>query len=155
MKARRGEAIKWLQDHATHKGDECLLWPFSGNWNGYGHIGIKGKIIKAHRAMCEAAHGKPPTLKHVAAHSCHNPKCVNPNHLSWKTPHENLMDRRKDGTLTKKRWTRFGTLTDADVAIICLLKPFCNQRELGAIFGVSYQHVSVIQNGKLKRQRAA
>lgn len=79
---KAGEAQKWMAAHVANHGDECLLWPFSGNWNGYGHLGIKGKIHKAHRIMCKLAHGEPPTSKHVAAHSCHNPPCVNPKHLS-------------------------------------------------------------------------
>lgn len=152
---KRGAALEWMQAHAAHAGNDCLKWPFSYCWNGYGQIGQDGKIVKAHRLMCELAHGKPPTMKYVAAHSCHNPSCVNPNHLSWKTPRDNLLDRRRDGTLTKKRWQNRGTLSDADVAFICLLKPYCNQREIGALFGISYQHVSVVQNRKLKRQRAA
>ena len=149
----KGAALAWIKAHTEYQGDECLPWPFSGNWNGYGHLGINGKSCKAHRTMCELAHGPPPTPKYVAAHSCHNPPCVNPKHLSWKTPRENLLDRRKDRTLTKKRWHNRGLLSDSEVALICLLKPYCNQREIGAIFGISYQHVSIIQQGKLKRQR--
>lgn len=156
-RAKPNEAKNWLLAHVAHEGDECLIWPFGGNWNGYGHLKWGERIIKAHRVMCICAHGEPPTPKHVAAHSCKNGQqgCVNPRHLSWKTPSDNLMDRRRDGTLTKKRWTRYGRLSDADVAAICLLKPFANQREIGAMFGISYQHVSVIQQGKLKRQRQA
>lgn len=153
--AKPGEVQEWMAAHVDHHGDDCLLWPFSGNWNGYGHLGVNGKVCKAHRVMCTLAHGEPPTPKHVAAHSCHNPPCVNPDHLSWKTPRENLLDRRADGTLTKKRWNKYGTISDDDLAMICLLKPFCNQREIGTIFGISYQHVSVIQNKKLKRQQVA
>lgn len=155
MKTKAGEARDWMLAHVAHQGEECLLWPFSGNWNGYGHLGVNGKVMKAHRRMCELAHGKPTTPKHVAAHSCYNRSCVNPGHLSWKTPRDNLLDRRKDGTLTKKRWSTKGTLSDDDIGMICLLKPCANQREIGALFGISYQHVSVVQNKKLKRQKAA
>lgn len=149
----------WLREHADHKGDDCLIWPFARNWNGYGHFGTtKGgrpKMFKAHREMCRLAHGEPPTPKHVAAHSCNNGHggCVNPRHLLWKTPGENLLDRRGAGTLTKKRWNNKGTLTDLDVFAICVLKDHLNQRQIAALFKISYQHVSVIQNGKLKRQR--
>jgi len=152
--AGHGEQYLWLQSLVGHKGEECIPWPHGGNWNGYGHLGINGKVYKAHRIMCELAHGNPPIKGLVAAHSCKDRSCVNPDHLSWKTPRQNLMDRHRDGTLTKKRWTKYGTLTDNELREICVLKDYLNQREIGVIFGISYQHVSVIQNGKLKRQQS-
>lgn len=154
--AKRGESkiLDWMLARVSHQGDECLVWPFSGNWNGYGQLGFRGRIQKSHRVMCILAHGDPPD-GNVAAHSCHNRTCVNPRHLSWKTQRENLLQRRQAGTLTKKRWTAKGVLTDIDVFAICALKDHLNQRQIGALFGISYQHVSVIQNRKLKRQRAA
>lgn len=148
-----GDGYLWLQSLVGHKGCECILWPRSGNWNGYGHVGVNGKVRKAHRVICELAHGEPPKKGLVAAHSCKNRSCVNQDHLSWKTPRENLMDRHRDGTLTKKRWTKYGTLTDTELNEICMLKDYLNQRQIGVMFNISYQHVSVIQNGKLKRQR--
>lgn len=147
--------LNWLRDRIAHKGEECLIWPFSRIWNGYGQLGFEGKIAKAHRVMCILAHGVPPTPKHVAAHSCNNGHggCVHPEHLSWKTPTANLLDRRAAGTLTKKRWNKRGTLTDRQIERICALKGTLNQREIAAQFGISYQHVSVIQRSLLKRQQ--
>lgn len=152
----KGKAIAWLVAHAGHKESECLAWPFSRNWNGYGLLGANGDLAYAHRIMCKLKHGPAPSPKHVAAHSCNNGHkgCVNPQHISWKTPGQNLLDRRAAGTLTKKRWNKKGTLTDEQIAKIVSLKGKLNQREIAAMFGISYQHVSVIQNGKLKRQRA-
>jgi len=152
-----GASFQWLKDLVGHTGDDCIIWPFSRTWNGYGHLGINGVLQKAHRIMCFLAHGNPPEPKYVAAHSCNNGHlgCVNPRHLSWKTPRQNLLDRRAAGTLTKKRWTKKGTLTDDQIAQIIALKGQKNQREIAAMFGISYQHVSVIQNGRLRRQQAA
>ncbi len=145
----------WIRAHLNYKDDDCLAWPFSKNWNGYGQLKYDGRIQKAHRVMCIMAHGEPPPT-YVAAHSCHkgHEGCVNPRHLSWTTPRQNLLDRRAAGTLTKKRWTKKGTLTDAQIAQIISLKGKKNQREIGAMFGISYQHVSVVQNRKLRRQAA-
>lgn len=150
-----GTHFNFLRENVRYAGDDCLIWPFGGTWNGYGHLGYDGKMWKAHRLMCTLAHGEPPTPKHVAAHTCNNGQggCVNPRHLQWKTPRENLLDRRAAGTLTKKRWNKNGTLTDEQVAEICSLKGTMNQREIAAKFGISYQHVSIIQQGKLARQK--
>ena len=100
MPTKPNEARNWLLSHVAYTGNDCLKWPFSGNWNGRGHLGWNGKIVKAHRLMCILAHGEPPTPKHQAAHNCGNGHlgCVNPNHLEWKTNSENQRDRRRHGT---------------------------------------------------------
>src|SRR5690348_175562 len=93
--------LDWLRANASNEKDQCLIWPFSRNWNGYGHLNRDDKIVYAHRVMCEIVNGPAPGKKHVAAHSCNNGHlgCVSPKHLSWKTPSQNLLDRRKAGTL--------------------------------------------------------
>lgn len=154
-KRGKGPNLQWLKDHVGHVGDDCLIWPFGKRWNGYGQVGDgNGKIAYPHRIMCELVHGAPPTPKHVAAHSCHNGSggCVHPKHLSWITPSENLLQRRQAGTLTTKRWNKYGRVSKADLKRIEGLKGHLNQREIAEMFGISYQHVSVIQNRKLLRQ---
>jgi hypothetical protein len=102
--AASGEPMAWLLAHATHTGDQCLVWPFGLGGPGYGRLlgGVKpnGKFenLAAHRVMCTLAHGEPPTAEHQAAHSCNFRKCVNPNHLRWATHVENQHDRIAHGT---------------------------------------------------------
>jgi hypothetical protein len=153
---RRSRSFVWLMERVEHASDECLIWPFSKNWNGYGHLkAFEQPTFYAHRVMCELAHGAPPTTSHVAAHSCGKGQqgCVNPRHLGWKSPAENQLDRRLHGTNRRKtKWTRNGSLvSDEARAQICALKGVKNQREIAAMFGISYQHVSLIQRG-LRRQ---
>jgi hypothetical protein len=95
----KGAGYKFLLDHVSYQGDDCVIWPFTRT-RGYAYVGVNGKIRIAHRFMCELAHGAPPTPKHHAAHSCGrgDEGCVNPRHLSWKTVSENMLDRRKHGT---------------------------------------------------------
>ena len=152
-KKGKSAVLDWMRAHLDFAGDECLIWPFSVNWNGYGHLKYEEKIQYAHRVMCRLAHGEPPSPKHVAAHSCHNGQggCISPRHLSWQTPRENLLARREVGTHSpKKRWTNKGSLTADQVRQIRSLKGRMNQRQIGALFGISYQHVSVVQRGKLR-----
>lgn len=151
--ARSGEAIEWLRAHVQFAGDDCLIWPYSRRWNGYGQVQFNNQITYPHRVMCRLAHGEPPSAEHVAAHSCHNGRggCVNPRHLSWKTPRENLLERREAGTLTRKRWNNKGSLTRDQVHAIKKLRGIINQREIATRFGISYQHVSYIQNNRLVR----
>lgn len=95
----KGAGIKFLRDHVGYQDPKCLTWPLAREWQGYGILGHDGRRFKAHRYMCELAHGKPPTPKHEAAHSCGNGHlgCVNPRHLSWKTRAENQQDRSRHG----------------------------------------------------------
>lgn len=152
----KSKGLDWIKAHLDYAGDDCLPWPFSGCWNGYGQMLYDGRIQKAHRVMCIEANGEPPP-KHVAAHSCNNGHlaCMNRRHLSWKTHRQNLLDRRAAGTLTKKRWsTKESALSNQQMERIIALKGEKNQREIAAMFGISYQHVSVIQNRKLRCQAA-
>lgn len=155
--AKPSRSFEWLKERASSAGEECLFWPFGRNWNGYGHLKPHGqRTAYAHRVMCELAHGEAPSPIHVAAHSCGRGSagCVNPNHLSWKTPRENQLDRRAHGTDRRHVWwNNKGGVPPEHIAQIQALKGKKNQREIASMFGISYQHVSLIQQGKLVRQR--
>lgn len=98
----RGSVKQFILDNAGHTGDECLIWPFNRS-SKHGYAVIRKEHFgsgMAHRSMCIVAHGPPPTDKHEAAHSCGkgHKGCVNPRHLSWKTPTENNRDKHRHGT---------------------------------------------------------
>ncbi|MCZ0964602.1 hypothetical protein, partial [Paracoccus benzoatiresistens] len=86
--------VKWIDEHARHHGNECLIWPFAAGDRKRGVLTYGGKVMSAPKAMCLAAHGEPPTAKHESAHSCGKGHlgCVHPGHLSWKTRKENRAD---------------------------------------------------------------
>lgn len=96
----KGKGTAWIMANVGYAGDDCLLWPFSRNNYGYGQMGHEGKQIKAHRLMCELAHGPAPIDRPQAAHSCGNGHlgCCNPKHLSWKDNSANQHDRRAHGS---------------------------------------------------------
>lgn len=104
---------KWLQDHVSHEGNECLTYPFYRPRNGYGVIWDDGRRTGAHRLMCRLAHGEPEDEKLEAAHSCGNGHlgCVNPNHLRWKTRSANILESAEHGRVFNK-FGRPGTRRD-------------------------------------------
>jgi len=98
----RGAILKWINEHLSFVGDECLTWPFprSTQTNGYGCFKKDNKQHMAHKYICEQVHGKQPELKSVVRHTCGNGMkgCVNPKHLVWGTYKENAQDALLHGT---------------------------------------------------------
>lgn len=134
---QKGESktIDFLRALVGHVSDECILWPYAKNHKGYGQLFYEGVTRKAHRIMCELAHGKPPTHEHQAAHGCGNPSCVNPRHLEWKTNYANQMDRAVHGTMPKHgRPARI--LTPEQIVEVRALKGTVAQYDLAKRFGV-------------------
>lgn len=145
----RGKAHQWLVDHVNFDGPECLTWPFCTIPVGYGQVGYHGKTSYAHRTMCELVNGPAPTTEHEAAHSCGNGHraCVHPKHLSWKTPSENQLDRRRHGTLAHSyRWKP--KLTPIQVIEIRKLNGIKTHDEIAQMYGVIRSNIGKIMTGK-------
>jgi len=60
QKKPNGTTRKFLESIRDTATDECIIWPFARLGRGYGAMNVKGKVIPAHRVMCEVAHGMPP-----------------------------------------------------------------------------------------------
>ncbi len=143
-----GKTIQFIRDHVAYPhADWCLIWPFSTT-RGYGTFSYMGKPYYAHRFMCDLAHGSPPSNIHEAAHSCGDTACVNPNHLSWKTPSENGMDCREHGTHVRSRYGNAGKLTPDQADAIRSQKDTKTLLELADEYGVSESCISNVWTGK-------
>lgn len=77
--------------------DEC--WPWSGprDKDGYGEFWSHRRKYKAHRVAWEIANDRPITPGMLVMHSCDNPPCCNPKHLSLGTIAENTADKVRKG----------------------------------------------------------
>ena len=69
----------------------CWDWIAGKDKNGYGRTRIDGRADSAHRVSYQLTYG-PISEGLIVMHSCDNPCCVNPNHLSLGTKGINAQD---------------------------------------------------------------
>ena len=81
--------------------DDCWPWHGTRDRYGYGRIVCLNSIQKAHRVSYEMANG-PIQDGLLVMHSCDNPNCVNPAHLSVGTQKQNMKDASARGRLAKE-----------------------------------------------------
>jgi site-specific DNA-cytosine methylase len=144
-KAKDGEPKAFLDALVGHDGSECVLWPFGRFKSGYGCVGKNGR---AHRMMCEMAHGSAPDGAD-AAHSCGNRLCVNPNHLRWASRAENMADAIRHGRTTRGERHGASKLTaDAVWSILARLDAGETHQGIADSFGVSRNAITDIAKGK-------
>ena len=74
----------------------CWIWTGAKDRDGYGRFWIGGKTKRAHRVSYEAFKGPIPGDLELL-HSCDNPSCVNPEHLSAGTSKDNSQDMMRKG----------------------------------------------------------
>src|SRR4051794_25279160 len=83
---RNPKAHDWLLLAMEIRTNSCIPWPYGCSTSGgvaYPAVHVDGRMIGAHIVACEHANGPKPEGDIEAAHSCHNPTCVNPRHLRW------------------------------------------------------------------------
>lgn len=151
---RRNRCEPWLEDHAAYEGDDCLIWPFARDKkSGMPAVKYKGKQGPATRVMCELAHGKPPTPRHEAAHSCGkgHEGCIHPKHLRWATHAENIADQLLHGTRLRGETQHWSFLTEKIVNEIRAIAGSMPQAAIARQFGLRPQHVGKIIHRKIWR----
>lgn len=125
---------------------EC--WPWKGfcDDDGYGEFRFKGKKWRAHRAAFFLKHRRLPHGR-LIMHSCDNPPCCNPAHLSSGTIASNTADMDQKGRRRSARGVDAGNaaLTDAKVRFIRRSK--MSARKLAARFGVKDQCIYKVRQG--------
>jgi HNH endonuclease len=94
-RSRRGQHAGYIVEDRGYLGS-CWIWQGGTQSQGYGRMSVDGKLVPAHRHYYEATKGPVPIGLQLD-HLCHEPSCVNPDHLEPVTSTENL--RRSTRTI--------------------------------------------------------
>jgi hypothetical protein len=95
----------WSRVDMTSDASGCWLWTGSKDIDGYGIVCWKRKNRKTHVvSWLLTGHTIPEGLQLAHSGNCKgNPHCCNPEHLTPKTGRENILDKHRDGTMTKAK----------------------------------------------------
>jgi hypothetical protein len=130
-----GEPMKYLLAHLDEETDECIIWPFGKDADGYG---VVPRNQRAHILACTAAHGpRPPGLE--VLHSCDNSSCFNKRHVRWGTRQENEDEKTARGRRPMKITAEQAKAIQADKR---------TTRVIAAEYGISSIQVSLIKRGR-------
>lgn len=120
----------------------CYIWQGATRGN-YGLFRFNNKIESAHRVsymlFCEEI--IPSNM--VIRHTCDNPLCVNPNHLTIGTNQDNYNDRNKRAQFNSK-------LTGEQVRYI--FNSDISDKELSQKYNIGIDAIKRIKQGKAWRE---
>ncbi|MRR49333.1 MAG: hypothetical protein EG825_00200 [Rhodocyclaceae bacterium] len=132
----------------------CWNWTRITNGSGYGMLKVAGRMVYAHRLAYELSHGSVPDGLHVI-HSCDNPRCINPAHLSLGTRSQNMKECSERGRARIPKPIKRGEdngaskLQEVDIrSIRRLLSNGDTQQSIADRLGVTQRTISDIKLGK-------
>ena len=126
----------------------CWIWRAYKNSDGYGTIRYKGKMWKAHRLSYFLHHGDIGDK--LVMHSCDNPSCVNPGHLSLGTNKDNMSDRGDRGRTNRPVGEKNpkAKLTEQKVKEIKMLFNKLKRKEIAKLYNVKIATIDDIKYNK-------
>lgn len=138
--------LKFWKRVSKGKPDDC--WPWLGGYRGkYGCFYHKGERFVAPRMALELSERKKIPAKLKVLHSCDNPCCCNPNHLSADTQKQNITDAFKRGRLHANKISKLNSTQVSDIRFLCLERNL-SHRKTALIFGVNPRTVGRIISGE-------
>lgn len=84
----QGTLHQWILDNAFRDTEDCIVWPFWRDKDGYPCFGLNKKTVRAARYVCEQVYGPSPSKYHRVMNECGDKSCLNPKHMKWATQSE-------------------------------------------------------------------
>lgn len=144
QRARKGspKQLPWVTRfwRSVDRSGDCWLWMGALNSAGYGVLGKE----RAHRLAYLISTGVAPADQCVL-HSCDQPRCVRPSHLSLGDRARNSAEMVQRGRSLKGSRQPNSRLTEAQ-ALAILVSPL-SSRELAKVFPVSARTIRKIRQG--------
>lgn len=140
-----GIKLPWLLEH--HLDEECAIWPFKLDKDGYGQqMRIGNRRVYPHQYAAELKYGPCPDDMESIHGPCHNPACI--SHTKWGTRKENSADRLRDGTSNRGQRNANVKLAECNVNDIRnLFKDGLTKASLAHKFNISHSTVcDIIKN---------
>lgn len=140
----RGEFVRRFESNFHKTAHGCWLWTGKLTVAGHGLFNVWGRIeTRASRFSWLIYVGDiPHGMGVLHRNSCHNPACVNPDHLYLGTPADNARDR-------SMCVSKIAKLTDEQVRAI---RDDCRpNRRIAFEYGIDHSNVSRIKRGKLHK----
>jgi hypothetical protein len=142
------EDVKRFNDKFNYQTtSECWNWEAGINNKGYGKFSLSsvGGDVYAHRFSYTIHNGEIP-VDLIVMHSCDNPRCVNPRHLSVGTHQDNADDK-----VAKNRQARmFGEDNPAskltEKQVIDIRTERISQAEFAKLYDIDSSQISRITN---------
>lgn len=132
-------AERFWSNVSVGSADGCWPWRLS-TARGYGQVWIDGRNRKAsHVALILS--GQPRTDRN-ALHSCDNPICCNPAHLSWGTQAKNRRESAERGRAARGERVSTARLTERDV--LSIRSSPVSPEELARTYGVAQSTVYAV-----------
>ena len=119
----------------------CREWT-AGKLKGYGLFSYRGKTLRAHVMTAVARYGPVPAGLEVC-HTCHNPSCVNPDHLYYGTHLRNMQESSECGSYKDRHTPK--KLTEKEAREI--LYSTGALKQVASRYGVSCTMVGYIRRG--------
>lgn len=139
----REKLRKRLAASCVKQSNGCWKWNLRLDKWGYGIIRLPGRVSTlAHRISFVVHGGEFTQEKKLILHSCHNPWCINPDHLRAGTQKENEADKfaaeRQYSKLTASKVRHIRELMSLGVS----------NSDISRQFGICISHVCNIRRGK-------
>jgi hypothetical protein len=123
----------------------CWIWQGSTSHRGYGYLRNCYEHISAHKAAFLLHGGVLTSEKPFVLHSCHNRKCINPQHLRAGNAKENSSDMVAAGR--QARGEKSGSAKLSSATVLAIRNAYAlgkSKKEIVVEFGTNRKTITAI-----------